>query len=71
MRTRYLVAVALFLATAGWFAGCNPPTASSRQEPERKRTDVSIDTPGASIDVHSKEGSGTNVDVKRKDKSGG
>ncbi|MBX9584754.1 MAG: hypothetical protein K2X87_31000 [Gemmataceae bacterium] len=67
MRARYLMAAALFAATAAGFTGCgsgSPTTA------DKKGTKIDVETPGTDIKIRSKEGSGTTVDVKKKDKDG-
>ena len=71
MRARWLVAAGLFAGTAGAFAGCDKPAASptgtgtTRPDPEKK-VDINIRGPkGGSVDVESKEGGETKVDVRR------
>ena len=66
MRTRYLVAAALFAATAVGFTGCGTGSPTTNN----KGTKVDIETPGTDIKVRSKEGSGTKIEVKRKDNDG-
>lgn len=71
MRARYAVAAGLFVAAAAGFAGCDKPagtgtgTGIARPEPDKK-TDIHITGPkGGTVDVESKEGGRTKVDVRR------
>lgn len=71
MRARWLVAAGLFAGTAGAFAGCDKPAASSTgtgtTRPDRdKKADIHITGPkGGSVDVEAKEGGGAKVEVRR------